>query len=305
MKWLFRSLGLIIFIVILSRIEIPQTVKIIRHIHLEYLFLTLFLLISQVIIKVWRWQLILKTQAIYYKLRDCLSLYWIGLYLSIITPGKIGDFIRVLYLKKDKHPLIPSFFTVLSDRAIDLSVILLCGLVSIFIALVPLRQQIIFSSLVILAFILGAIWLWHHPSFFKKLLALIVFPKYRERIRLTLKDFVKILKGLKLREVLNILVVAFLGWGVYFVSYYFLAKSLTIDLPLLKVIVSLSLATLVTLLPISISGLGTRDATLIFLFSQWGLSSESAIAFSVTILITNVGISLLGLIPWLNRPLKI
>ena len=37
----------------------------------------------------------------------------------------------------------------------------------------------------------------------------------------------------------------------------------------------------VQLIPVSVSGLGTRDAALIFLFSQIGVGKEAAVAFSI------------------------
>ena len=47
------------------------------------------------------------------------------------------------------------------------------------------------------------------------------------------------------------------------------------------------LITLLDALPISFSGLGTRDAAMIFLFSLMSLSAEAAVSFSLLILVFN------------------
>ena len=72
---------------------------------------------------------------------------------------------------------------------------------------------------------------------------------------------------------------------------YFVGLSLGIDLPFIFYLAILPIGTLITLIPISINGLGTREATLISLFALFGI--ESAKVFSMSI----VSLIIAGIIP--------
>ena len=67
---------------------------------------------------------------------------------------------------------------------------------------------------------------------------------------------------------------------MYAVSY-FVGLSLGINLPFYFYLAILPLGTLVTLIPISINGLGTREATLITLFGIFGVESAKVFSMSV------------------------
>jgi len=66
-----------------------------------------------------------------------------------------------------------------------------------------------------------------------------------------------------------------------------------------------SIASLLALLPISISGLGVRDATFLALLLPLGVTAELAISYSLLILLVfNVFGGALGAIAWFMKPLK-
>ena len=63
---------------------------------------------------------------------------------------------------------------------------------------------------------------------------------------------------------------------------------------------------LLDLLPISISGIGTRDVTLIFFFGLQAVSAEQAVAFSLLYLFTSYWlIALLGAVVYLRYPIHL
>jgi uncharacterized membrane protein YbhN (UPF0104 family) len=86
---------------------------------------------------------------------------------------------------------------------------------------------------------------------------------------------------------------------------WLLFVALRIDLDLTYVIASTSLAGLAALLPISVGGIGTRDATLVILFAMTGHSREEAVALSTLILALNALTWPVGFIAWLWRPLGV
>jgi len=79
-----------------------------------------------------------------------------------------------------------------------------------------------------------------------------------------------------------------------------------VKVPFLELAFIMAVTSLLSLLPVSISGIGVRDASLVILLSRLGISNGQAMAFSFMVLcIFYFGGSLLGFIFWLWHPIKI
>ena len=62
----------------------------------------------------------------------------------------------------------------------------------------------------------------------------------------------------------------------------------------------------VELIPISVSGLGTRDAAVIYFFSLVGVSSAAAVSFSIGYLIVGTYLTaVVGFFIWLRHPVEV
>ena len=82
--------------------------------------------------------------------------------------------------------------------------------------------------------------------------------------------------------------------------------SVDINISFIDVVYAFSLMSIVLLLPISIAGFGSREASLIFLLSLYGISPEVAISFSILqFFVFYVGGSIVGGIFLLLSPLPL
>ena len=59
-----------------------------------------------------------------------------------------------------------------------------------------------------------------------------------------------------------------------------MSKAVQADITYLQLVTAVSISSIISLIPISVAGIGTRDAFLIFIFSQWGIAKEKAMLFS-------------------------
>jgi uncharacterized membrane protein YbhN (UPF0104 family) len=111
-----------------------------------------------------------------------------------------------------------------------------------------------------------------------------------------------------------------ISWGILFHSLYLtlfayiimyiqvilLSKSIAIPVHFLITIFAFSIGSIVTLIPISISGIGTRDAAILAYLSYFGLTNDLSFGFSILIFFNfYLGCSLIGLFSWLLKPVKI
>jgi hypothetical protein len=95
-----------------------------------------------------------------------------------------------------------------------------------------------------------------------------------------------------------------LAYAIFFGQARLLAVALDLEVGIVYLAVCLSVAGVITLLPISFSGLGTRDAILIALFAPLGLAAEQAVAFSTLFFLTfYVGGGIIGAVAWQLKPL--
>jgi hypothetical protein len=75
-----------------------------------------------------------------------------------------------------------------------------------------------------------------------------------------------------------------LGLQVAIVTYHYLiARQLHIDISYLEMLVFIPIVAVITLLPISLGGLGVKEALWVYLFGRSGLTAEQALLFSVTL----------------------
>ena len=86
---------------------------------------------------------------------------------------------------------------------------------------------------------------------------------------------------------------------------YILAKGVGLNIPFLYFAISVTIAGFITLIPISVSGIGTRDAALILLFTPFLIPKEQIIVFSALILLMSLFTAFVGLICWLIKPIRV
>ena len=87
---------------------------------------------------------------------------------------------------------------------------------------------------------------------------------------------------------------------------FLLAQSLELDISWNFLLATIPLVALLDLLPISVLGVGTRDAALVYAFSFLSLPGETALSFSFLFLVFSyLSVSLVGLAFFLFEPISL
>ena len=92
---LTRGIGLVIMAAILSRVDYGKMGALFSDIRPPYLAAALALLLPMLLIKAFRWNMILRDRGIGYSLGRAFVLFWIGIFFGTLTPGKAGDLVIV------------------------------------------------------------------------------------------------------------------------------------------------------------------------------------------------------------------
>ncbi len=308
-KVAFRLIGLVILALILSRLDLEATVETLAGVDWRILLLAVALSPFLFGLKAWRWQGLLRMQGIHYRWRDAFLAFVSGLFMGLITPGRVGEMAKALYLKQDQNvPVSEGLANVLMDRLFDLYAILLLGCAGlVWFRLLPdwaLALVVVGTGIALLMPI--ALLSERLASFGLGLIGrLPVLKRTAGRLENAVKGFQQGLRPLLKPGLVRPLVLTLVSYAFFFGQAWLLALALDLEVGLVYLAVCLSIAGVITLLPISFSGLGTRDAILIALFAPLGLAAERAVAYSTLFFLTfYVGGGIIGAVAWQLKPLK-
>ena len=303
-----RFLGLIILIIILVTVDFHDLLWQLQNILPEYIIYASLFIFLAYIFKSLRWFLLIRIANIKYSYPSSLLAFMSSNFIGFITPGRIGEFAKVIYLKNDVDASwAASFATVLFDRLFDIYILLSVSIVGVLFFSLPDNMTIwlivISSSLLILPLII-----FHKKAIHciaNNVLRLKFLRKYNNRTLEGVDKTVAVFKNLLSYKL-------FLGFILTLISYFFvfyagnmLIKSLGIELHFFQVAFVLSIANVLSFIPITFSGLGTRETTFILLLGTMGYTPELAIAFSALVFLVFYIIGgVYGLIAFFIKPLE-
>ncbi len=304
-KIILACFGLILFILIIFYLINPQQLwLILKRVNYFYLILVFILSFFLLGFKVKRWQSLMKKQEIKYSFNNSFGMYSVAVFFSLITPGKIGEIIKIFYLHRDKQPLGKALITVVGDRLFDFAFLIFLFLIGFGIFLRYFQQQMLYLIIILVVFILF-IYLIFKTKSYLKLLKFFIPVKYRDIIFAELPIFLNNLKKYKIKDYLSGFILTSMASLVYIIQVYLLSLSLGLKLNFLFLIPMIAIANAADLLPISFNGLGTREAIFIFFFGLINLSAEKAVALSILQLFIVFSTALIGFFCWLKMPISL
>ncbi len=304
-------IGIVLFVFILSRLNFGYYKILIAGIHLSGILVILaailFLFLPVLAINSYRWQRLMRKQGIYYSFWQAFLMYNASIYIGLFTPGRVGEASRVFYLKKE-HSVGKSFVSIILDRLADIVFLLLFGYFSMFLFLDILKKEVLLFGAIIpalLLFVILALKSRLLKYFLKKVFYYFVPKKYQDLWKINFQDFFRDLKIYKFGDYVFIFFLTLVSWLFYYSVIYLFAREIGISqVPVFYFFSAFAIVSLTALLPISVMGLGTRDATLLAMFSFFNVSPELIIAVSMFVLFLNFLIAFVGLFCWLKKPVE-
>lgn len=293
-----KIIGILILIWLFWRIDIGETAEILFQTRIFLIFCAGILMLLQVFIKFLRYQYILIQQKISSPLHQTIHFSLAAIYLSFITPGRIGEVSKAWFIHKaEGAPLNKLIAGGILDRCFDVYALLFIALTSLAL-MNPYGKN---SYTIIAALILAAL----SPLFIivkpAQKMGIQILEKLQHKITILknwprqLEEFFTEIDSLLNRRLFFEGAATLIAYAVFFASCYLISRSLDIPLSYLKIAAFIACANILSFLPISFAGIGTREISLVFFFSQENLASESALAFSALVfLLTYLLFGLIG-----------
>lgn len=300
--WLMRSIGLALLIYLLIRLDWGQLAQLLAQLHWPFLLFAILGLFPLIWLKTVRWQVILSAQGYRYGLRPAYLAYFGSLFVGLLTPGRLGEFVKAAHVRTDcGAPGSTAFVSVLVDRLFDLAALMAVGVFAMRsfaqadgLAWFRLGHKGWLLGGIALLLLL-ALGVWVMRAMLTRLAA-----RMLGRIRPLLHS----LPRLGIRPLASSLALTTLAYLLYYGQCYLLARALDLEIGFVPVTYAVALGSLVTLLPISISGIGTREAIIFAYLGNLGVPPEASISFSLLVFsVFYLGSGLLGLIAWWLKPI--
>ncbi len=278
-------IGLTLFVYLLLKIGINNIVRGMIEIRILDLFLALILVFLLLLSQTFKWYVILKKQRIKLSFIEAVKLHFISLFYGFITPSKIGSLIKILYLRKRTGSIGESTSSVFIDRSFDLIVVLMLAAIG-SIVIINRRINSIWIFLILIASIIGFLFLISQNRGRKFLNIILQRMLSSHLYSKTRKGFDGFYKSLPKKKFLMLpFTLTILNWLITYLPNYILARSIGIEIDYIHFVLILAIATVIGQIPITISGLGTREASLIGLFSLFGVEAYKVMSLSILSLI--------------------
>jgi len=289
-KWftIVRFFGIMLFIAILSRTDLVELLEWLEHVNGWMLLLALLFQVLLLFFKCWRWFLLnetgYKAKAIYQRFGEFLEAYAIG----VITPGRMGELLKAGHAK-GRTGVASAVLLVLAERGLDLSMFFfVAGIVPVLGYLSGVGMGYLFMLTALVGIIIS--------------FSILLFPvvsKTLERIlkqfRIVSRDQTLIFVSRKTSALFAFTVLSIVGNLCAFLSFYYTALAILINLDFFTISGSVALAGVINTIPVTVMGLGTRDITLLYVLNE--IPQPQVLAFSgLILLVSQIGGGVISLL---------
>ena len=284
-RWAMHGIGLVLLVVIAMRIDLHRTLELLFHQNLLVLIGALALFAPQTFFRTWRWRIILHANNCRLTIAQLTRTVLQGLFWGMVTPGRVGEFAKAGMLRKLGYSWGRALGATTLERLLDLGVILLVGILSaMVIHAVALSQTMIWGIVGLAGLGAAAVGIALFPRWKHVALGLPFIRRYRERLGAEFDEFRDTLLSPRRRGAPGLAATTLLLWLLAYLEVYIFAINLGINISFFFLIVTVSFGSVLTLLPISVSGVGTRDAAYILLLGAIGVDAERAVALAAMVL---------------------
>lgn len=300
-----RLVGPLLLILVIARMKDPS-----RLLHAVLaasplpLAVAVLLNLVNIHLKVIRWDVILRTRGIRYPRRRAWASFMTSLYVGLLTPGRVGDVLRAQYLKHDLDvPYAEGVASVVVDRLCDLYVL------AAFVAVGVVRYaEVIVGGLRVVT------WAGVAATVLGPLLLLV--PGVAEAVlgrafkKLSpggeVDGFTRFLAAVRANVGRPLLLTLPLTVATFIVNYaqgWLIARAVGLPMTFLDATCLLAIASLLGLLPISVSGVGVRELFFALAFPLLGFTADDGVGFGLLVFfVIYLVIVLVGFVSWQISP---
>ncbi|HHT78323.1 MAG TPA: flippase-like domain-containing protein [Actinobacteria bacterium] len=299
------SFGLLAILILINYKHLEHVPELLKNLNILFLVLSIIFYFASIMIEAPRWRILLLTHKINIPIFYLLNSVLIGGFYNTLLPTSVGgDAYRGIDLhRKFKVSVHENILSLLLGRFLGI----ISGIVFLLISFcfkmykhlsMPFAIGLaIFFPIVIFLVILLVI-----PKKFK-LDVLFGRIKLLRRFKKSVLEFSELLDSFKRkgRYVFVSFLYSMISNLFSFASFYFIGLSINIKLGFIPFMFIIPVTWTISNIPITLGGFGLRENTLVILLKEFGVSSSSALTFSLIVLVINIFMAIIGAIMLIIR----
>jgi len=268
-----------------------------------FILLAVFLVFPNVFLQLYRWHYLLRLLRQDISLMESISSFFGGMVVGFVTPGRIGEVGRSLFLKNVNR--LQSVGLVFIDKLYSFLTILVGGIWGLFSLLVYHFNYgaFIFWPLFTVAFLvtLSGLIIVINPQVIRTFLYnLSLLLPYRDKM----KQIISCIDSFQKKQAIFFLILSFLLYFVYILQFCLLAFAFQ-KLPWTTAVTATTSTIFAkTLFPVSLADLGIREGASVYFFLKFHVEKVTAfnsalLLFAINVLIpTLIGLFFLPKLNW-------
>lgn len=261
-------LTVIILVVWFLKIDILDIVEILKQTDAKLLILAIFVSIAgKVIVSSERWRQILKSLGCNLSFKETVFIKMASSPIKLIFPAKSAELLRVLYLKKEKDfSIIKGTSSLLAALILNLLVLVSFAMFACFLFRMN-PYNIGYISFFISASLL--ITLFSFRIGVGKNFILKALGKIHSKLYQAIEVLMATYRNLSFHDIALFFAYSLIAIGFELINFYILSSALGLSIPYQTILVFIPAVIILSNLPVTIGGLGTRETATVFFLSKY------------------------------------
>jgi glycosyltransferase 2 family protein len=275
--------------VLLAQAGLDRLAQTLRGAEWSWVLLAIVSATLAMVVNVKRWQLMIRGQGANAPLPSLLRLYLVGMFLSNILPSRLGaDVVRAYGVSLMATTKTQSAAAVLMDRLVGAISVLVLGMVAIVLnaSNLPDPYLHVMTGFFMISLVMLGLMLYRNDRLANlrlRVLKLTEISIFGFKLRPRLESALNALRTYSRKPgvVVQGFLISLIANGLSMVNLYLYARAVRADVTLGDVATISPFILAIGLLPISINGIGTIEATFVVLFGALNVPQPVALAIAI------------------------
>lgn len=283
-KWLRLAFGLGIFVLVAARTDWQTFRAALYGLRIEWWIAAIGILAGSLAISAVRWKRFAEEMRFQRPLRDYVAYYFVGMYFNLFLPTSVGgDVVRAWYLDNRSGRKLAAFASVFLDRVNGVGVLVLLACIASLSSAVP-------RPIWVDACVWGLLAAGMAGTIALPFVANLSFwsPNRARQLR-TMTEIVRHPGVLVQTTVVSVVVQV-----ANVLIVWCLVRGLEFDVSLTYLGIVVPIISLLTMLPVSLNGMGIREGAMVLFLHPLGISDTQAMTLSLLWFSVYLAVGLMG-----------
>lgn len=265
-------------------------------------------LIAAVMLGAWRWQRLLDALDFSTTYTDVARRIFVCLFFNVFVPGGVaGEFVRIFSFAKrndgDRASLGTVAASVTADRGIGLVALSGLAVLGVFLWFKTLLDPAVVMTIYGFTAVIGGIGIFALTAT-GQIIVERLLDRALKRMPSVLALGTQFVNSYRVyrqkpRVIIEAIVISIGAHLLSVYSFYALACALSLDIEYVQMLTCVPIIVTLSCIPITIGGIGVREATTTVLFAQIGIGKEAAVAVALLYFVVQLGVAAAGGVAYL------